>query len=55
MTTIHLVLLCINYRITRRTSCKSIKSEVSAWTEDEETLSKAESTYVSQENVSMKG
>jgi len=40
--------------ITRRTSCKSIKSEVSAWTEDEETLSKAESTYVSQENVSMK-
>lgn len=41
--------------ITRRASCKSFKSEVSVWTEDEETASKAESTYVTQENVSLKG
>jgi len=40
--------------ITRRASCKSLKSEVSAWTEDEDTASKAESTYVSQENLSLK-
>lgn len=42
--------------ITRRASCKSVKSEISAWTEDEiETASKAESTYVTQENISLKG
>ena len=41
--------------ITRRASCKSIKSEISAWTEDEDAMSKAESTYVSPETISLKG
>lgn len=42
--------------ITRRASCRSIKSEISAWTEDEDNISrKAESTYICNDNDSLKG